>query len=60
MHHFVTEMFTFLLQNGALWDIGLVHCGVCATDLLEKPEIKRVLSGIWLAKFVYECKVVFD
>ena len=25
MHHFVTEMCTFLLQNGALWDMGLVH-----------------------------------
>ena len=22
---------TFLLQNAALWDMGLVYCGVCAT-----------------------------
>ena len=22
------------LQNGALWDMGLVHCGICATGLL--------------------------
>ena len=32
MHHFVTEMShvcTFLLQNGALWDICLMHCGIC-------------------------------
>ena len=29
MHHFVTEMCVFLLQNGALWDIYLVHCGIC-------------------------------
>ena len=28
MHHFVTEMCTFLLQNGALWDMGLVYCGI--------------------------------
>ena len=31
MHHFVTEMCTdvhILLQNGALWDMGLVHCGI--------------------------------
>ena len=28
MHHFVTEMCTFLLQNGALWDICLMHCGI--------------------------------
>ena len=34
MHYFVTEMCTFLLQNGALWDMGMVHCGICATGLL--------------------------
>ena len=26
-----TNMCTFLLQNGALWGMGLVHCGVCET-----------------------------
>ena len=26
-------MCTFLLQNGALWDIGLVHCGIYETSL---------------------------
>ena len=25
---------TFLLQNGALWDIYLMHCGICETGLL--------------------------
>ena len=25
---------TFLLQNGALWDIRLVRCGICELDLL--------------------------
>ena len=29
MQHFVTEMCTFLLQNVALWDICLMHCGIC-------------------------------
>ena len=29
MHHFVTEMCKFLLQNGVLWDICLMHCGIC-------------------------------
>ena len=24
----------FLLQNGALWDMGLVYCGICAMGLL--------------------------
>ena len=32
MHHFVTEMCTFLLQNCALWDMGLVHYGICVTN----------------------------
>ena len=26
MHHFATEMCTFLLQYGALWSMGLVDC----------------------------------
>ena len=37
MHHFVTEcarMGTFLSQNGALWDMGLVHCEICATGFV--------------------------
>ena len=38
MHHFVEQkcanMRTFLLQIGVLWDLGLVHCGICATGLL--------------------------
>ena len=34
MHHFVTEMCTFLLQNGALWDIHLMHCRICEMVLL--------------------------
>ena len=29
MHHFVTEMCTFLLQNRALRNICLMHCGIC-------------------------------
>ena len=35
MHYFVIEMCTFMVQNGALWGMGLVHCGICATGLLE-------------------------
>ena len=29
MHHFGTEMRTFLFQSDALWDMGQVHCGIC-------------------------------
>ena len=34
MHHFVTEICTYLLQNVALWDICLMHCGICEMDSL--------------------------
>ena len=38
MQHSVTEMCTrvstFLLQNGALWDMCLMHCGICGVGLL--------------------------
>ena len=30
------NMCTFLLQSGALWDMGVVHCGICATGLFVK------------------------
>ena len=33
IHHFVAEMCTFLLQKGALWDICLMHCGICEMGL---------------------------
>ena len=28
-----SHMRIFLLQKGALWDMGLVHCGICAKGL---------------------------
>ena len=31
MRHFETEMCIFLLQNGAMWDMGEVQCGICVT-----------------------------
>ena len=34
IHYFVTEMCTFLLQSGALWDICLMHCGICLMNQL--------------------------
>ena len=30
---YTTEMRTFLLQSGALWDICLMHCGICEMGL---------------------------
>ena len=37
MHHFVTKMCTctLMLQNGAMWDIWLMHCGICEIGLLR-------------------------
>ena len=37
----------FLLQNGALWYRGLVHCGICTMGLLISQ------------KFVFGCKSEF-
>ena len=45
MHHFVTEMCTFLLQNGALWDICFILCGICEMSLLT-------ISHHWLKPYL--------
>ena len=37
MHHSATVMCTYELQNCALWDKGMVHCGICGTGLLLFP-----------------------
>ena len=33
-HFFATEMCTFMIQSGALWDIEWVHGGICESGLL--------------------------
>ena len=33
------HMCAHLLQNGALWDICLVHCGICEIGLLHVPAL---------------------
>ena len=40
MHHFA-HMCTFLLQNGALWDMELGHCGISGTGLLGNFYLVR-------------------
>ena len=35
MNHFVTKLCTFLFQNCALWDIGVVHCVIWEFCLLN-------------------------
>ena len=32
-------MCTFLLQNGALWDICVMHCGICEKGLLIQHHV---------------------
>ena len=53
MHHFVTEMCThictFLLQNGALWDMGLVHCRICTVYSITCSDVS-LQQGIWNGK----------
>ena len=35
----VLNVFTFLLQNVALWEVGLVHCGICATGPVARCAV---------------------
>ena len=46
-HHFATERYkvcvsTFLLENGALWDICPMHCGICEMDLITENNYDLV------------------
>ena len=42
---FVTEMCTFLLQNGALWDICLIHCGISSIGLCSLDTAQHNASA---------------
>ena len=47
MHYFLTEMCIFLLQNGALWDICLMHRGICEKDLSKRlSKTMSTFNGI--------------
>ena len=35
LHHFMTEMCTCLIQNGALWRIHLMYCEICEMGLFQ-------------------------
>ena len=60
IHHFVTEMYTFLSQNGASWDICLMHCGMWEVSvfcliLVSWPlvwYISRVIRILYM--YIYE------
>ena len=64
MYHFVTEMCTFLLQNGASWDMGLMHFGICAVSLLNLSFHSKSLAPhvcvalfCWLALHCQPCEL---
>ena len=40
MVHFVTH--AHLLQNGAFWDMGLVHCGICEMGILGDTFLRWI------------------
>ena len=55
---------TFLLQNSALWEIGLVHCGICEMCLLgllsECSYRVKSHQNIWrlcTCWFNYQCLI---
>ena len=44
MNHFVAEMCTFLLQNGAWKDMRPVHCGICATG--HRGLVRHIYASV--------------
>ena len=38
-------MYTYLLQNGALWEMRLVHCGICELGQLWSGSLMQVYMG---------------
>ena len=40
-----THMWTFLLQNGASWDICLMRCGICQMGLLNEAPSMMIYVG---------------
>ena len=52
MHHFATEMCTYLVRNGALGDMEQKHWGICAT--------RRMLTHECLIKMPTFCKRHFE
>ena len=51
-----TCMHIFLSQNGALWDICLVHWGIRAMGLLTVFYTRP--SSVWVKLHVYRCKLI--
>ena len=61
MHHFVTEMCIFLLQNGALWDIHVMHCRIYEMGLLVNPTTWHSQQHLlWFVIFKLYMKAVLD
>ena len=64
-HHFGTEIFTFLLQRGVLWNIGQVHCGNCDKQQLKimskqkshhlQTTFSNTLSWMKIVVFRFNC-----
>ena len=60
MHHFVAKMCTFVLQNGALWDMGVVHCGIiCELGQCQASfNFTEYRSGLKLTVSIHSSDVV--
>ena len=47
MHHFVSEMCIYIYiysQNGTLWDICLMYCGICEMGPISKKGISKCIK----------------
>ena len=47
IHHFGTEMCTFLFQCCALWDMGQVGCGICEIGLFILSHKQIEIIEVW-------------
>ena len=56
IHHFGTEMCTFLFQSGVLWDMEQVHYGICETILLSLINIYLVRHSAEKANQWFTCQ----
>ena len=58
MYNFLTEMCTWMhisVKNGALWDICLMHCGICEMKLLRDATY---MMEIWFWSVIIMLEII--
>ena len=58
IYHIGTKKCTFLFQNGAFWDIGQVHCGICETDLLSQVQSNTFITWSFFFQTIHNIRPI--